>query len=186
MCYTTEGPELTRITVISSDNQIVYETLVKPDNPIVDYNTRFSGIVENDLISIKTTIRDVQAALLTIFSDKTILIGHSLENDLQALKVFRFIGKFEFNHSLFMKWFICYFSWFTARWSIRVLSSRTIEDLLTRKPCDHWPMTSWKKLFRIVVMKHPFNHVVECSFHFNWFQPMDTTVQRTLSHAWNW
>ena len=36
---------------------------------------------------VKITIRDVQAALLARFSDKTILIGHSLESDLHALKV---------------------------------------------------------------------------------------------------
>lgn len=87
MCYTTEGPELTRITVISSDNQTVYETLVKPDNPILDYNTRFSGITEEDMANVKTTIRDVQAVLLSKFSNKTILIGHSFDSDLRALKV---------------------------------------------------------------------------------------------------
>ena len=36
---------------------------------------------------VKVSIRDVQAALLTMFSSKTILIGHSLESDLNALKV---------------------------------------------------------------------------------------------------
>ena len=36
---------------------------------------------------VKLTIRDVQAALLARFSDKTILIGHSLESDLHSLKV---------------------------------------------------------------------------------------------------
>jgi len=36
---------------------------------------------------VSTTIRDVQAILLSLFNDKTILIGHSLESDLIALKV---------------------------------------------------------------------------------------------------
>ena len=40
MCYTTAGPELTRITVIDWKLNTVYDTIVKPDHPIVDYNTR--------------------------------------------------------------------------------------------------------------------------------------------------
>lgn len=40
MCYTTQGLELTRITVIDDDCGVVYETLVMPQNPITDYNTR--------------------------------------------------------------------------------------------------------------------------------------------------
>ena len=48
---------------------------------------RFSGISESDLEDCSVTLRDVQAALLTRFNAKTILIGHSLESDLLALKV---------------------------------------------------------------------------------------------------
>ena len=48
---------------------------------------RFSGITEKDLDGVKTTIRDVQAVLLSMFSSDTILCGHSLESDLKALKV---------------------------------------------------------------------------------------------------
>ena len=48
---------------------------------------RFSGLTRQDLKSVKTTIHDVQAILLSLFSDKTILIGHSLESDFVALKV---------------------------------------------------------------------------------------------------
>uniref|UniRef100_T1JBB2 C3H1-type domain-containing protein n=1 Tax=Strigamia maritima TaxID=126957 RepID=T1JBB2_STRMM len=86
MSYTVQGSELTRITVIDWQSKPVYETLVKPDNPIVDYNTKFSGITENDMEGVTTTLRDVQAVLLNKFSNKTILIGHSLESDFQALK----------------------------------------------------------------------------------------------------
>lgn len=40
MCYTTQGLELTRVTIINEDCNVIYETLVKPQNPIIDYNTR--------------------------------------------------------------------------------------------------------------------------------------------------
>jgi len=40
MCYTTQGLELTRVTVIDEDCNVIHETLVKPQNPIIDYNTR--------------------------------------------------------------------------------------------------------------------------------------------------
>lgn len=87
MCYTTKGLELTRVTVINSQLKVVYDTFVQPDNKIVDYNTRFSGVTEEDLQNTSITIRDVQAVLLCMFSCDTILIGHSLESDLFALKL---------------------------------------------------------------------------------------------------
>lgn len=86
MCYTTEGMELTRVTVVGWDLIPVYESLVKPTNPVLDYNTRFSGITEEDMEGVQTTIRDVQAVLLSLFSDRTVLLGHSLDSDLKALR----------------------------------------------------------------------------------------------------
>ncbi|XP_068393440.1 RNA exonuclease 1 homolog [Eschrichtius robustus] len=87
MSYTTYGLELTRVTVVDTELQVVYDTFVRPDNEIVDYNTRFSGVTEADLTDTSISLRDVQAVLLSMFSSDTILIGHSLESDLLALKV---------------------------------------------------------------------------------------------------
>lgn len=86
------GVELARVTVINSDLKTVYESLVRPEHRIVDYNTRFSGITREHMHGVKTTLRDVQAILLTKFSDRTILIGHSLESDFIALKVCMYLN----------------------------------------------------------------------------------------------
>ncbi|XP_005190423.2 RNA exonuclease 1 homolog [Musca domestica] len=87
MCYTTHGVELTRVTVVDINCRTVYDALVKPDNKIVDYNTIYSGITEQMLANETRTLRDVQAILMSMFNSQTILIGHSLESDLKALKL---------------------------------------------------------------------------------------------------
>lgn len=46
-------------------------------------------MTEADLADTSISLRDVQAVLLSMFSADTILIGHSLESDLLALKVSR-------------------------------------------------------------------------------------------------
>lgn len=44
-------------------------------------------MTQEDLENATITLRDVQAVLLSMFSAESILIGHSLESDLLALKV---------------------------------------------------------------------------------------------------
>ncbi|XP_046871657.1 RNA exonuclease 1 homolog [Hypomesus transpacificus] len=87
MCYTTHGLELVRVTVVNSDLKVIYDTFVKPDHEVIDYNTRFSGVGEGDVADACPSIRDVQETLLGFVSSDTILIGHSLETDLRALKL---------------------------------------------------------------------------------------------------
>lgn len=88
MCYTTYGLELIRVTLINHKFDVVYEKLVKPSNPILDYNTKLSGISQSDLNVVSTRLADVQRDLLELFSSKTILVGHGIDNDMKALKIF--------------------------------------------------------------------------------------------------
>ncbi|KAI9144483.1 ribonuclease H-like domain-containing protein [Paraphysoderma sedebokerense] len=87
MCYTSAGLELTRVSVIDESLQTVYDTLVKPERDILDYNTRYSGITAIQMINVTTTLQEVQEKLLDLIDEDTILMGHSLENDLRALKI---------------------------------------------------------------------------------------------------
>lgn len=116
MCFTGCGLELAKVTIIRSDGNMHYESFVRPERDIVDYNTRFSGITERDLNvdssfgmrrastasnssasstssnnsyyprTVKT-LTEVQNDILKFIFEDTILIGHSIENDLKALKL---------------------------------------------------------------------------------------------------
>ncbi|OTB07593.1 hypothetical protein M426DRAFT_317900 [Hypoxylon sp. CI-4A] len=88
MCKTAEDEfALTRISLVSWDGSIILDELVRPDKPITDYVTEYSGITRQMLAPITTTIRDIQAKLLQILGPRTILVGHSLESDLKALQL---------------------------------------------------------------------------------------------------
>lgn len=88
MLFTTNGLQLCKITVVGNDGRLVYETFVQPEDPIKDFNTRFSGVSAKDLKRGPTkSLKDVQNDLLGFINANTILIGHGLENDLRALKV---------------------------------------------------------------------------------------------------
>ena len=60
MVNTTLGSELVRVTMIDYTGESCYESLVKPDNKIVDYNTRYfdtlrllTDVIQRILVSSK-------------------------------------------------------------------------------------------------------------------------------------
>ncbi|XP_012220139.1 RNA exonuclease 5 [Linepithema humile] len=88
MCLTTSGNlELTRISIVDESMNIVYDSLVKPENPITNYLTRYSGITKEMLNDVTVTLHDVQQVLRTLLPPDAILVGQSLNSDLHTLKM---------------------------------------------------------------------------------------------------
>uniref|UniRef100_A0A7E4VM09 Exonuclease domain-containing protein n=1 Tax=Panagrellus redivivus TaxID=6233 RepID=A0A7E4VM09_PANRE len=87
MCRGRDGSSLlTRISVVDESARIIFDTLVKPDEPISDYLTQYSGISPESLKNVKTKLADVHAALRALLPPDAILCGHSLNFDLAAIK----------------------------------------------------------------------------------------------------
>jgi RNA exonuclease 1 len=79
---------LARISVVSwPDSKVVLDKFVKPELEITNYFTQFSGITPQILENVTTTLSDIQSELSTLLTPSTVLLGHSLESDLNALKM---------------------------------------------------------------------------------------------------
>ncbi|XP_004520216.1 small RNA degrading nuclease 5 [Ceratitis capitata] len=88
MCKTVIGQnELTRVSIVNEQLETVYETLVMPTNKIVDYLTPFSGITPSIMKTVTKTIKDVQREVQELLPPDAILVGQSLNFDLNAMKM---------------------------------------------------------------------------------------------------
>ena len=88
MCKTAEGSEVTQIAIVDESLNCIYKTYIKPDNPIIDYVTAYSGITAEIMKDVKTTLAEVIKHINNILPTQAIFVGHSLENDLKALKLY--------------------------------------------------------------------------------------------------
>ena len=101
MCQTESGPALTRLTVVAESQTVVLDVLVQPPEEITDYVTQYSG-VSAELLKVVSreggvavnragtmvlSMRQAQVAFLRLVSKETMLVGHSLDSDLAALKI---------------------------------------------------------------------------------------------------
>lgn len=61
--------------------------MVKPSDEITDYVTHISGVSEQSLKGITTTLFDIQKKIQYHVDGDTILVGHGLVNDMKCLKM---------------------------------------------------------------------------------------------------
>ncbi|KAJ3213400.1 hypothetical protein HDU67_002932 [Dinochytrium kinnereticum] len=85
MVYTSGGMELARVTVIDASGEMLLDELMKTTFPIVDFNTEWSGITSLD--GAKYDLAGVKTKMGQFMSKSTIVVGHGLENDLNALRI---------------------------------------------------------------------------------------------------
>lgn len=107
---TTEGERLARVSIVNYYGNIVFDTLVKPCDfhddkySVIDYREWITGIKPIDLMNAPS-FSNIEPILQKIVKGKTI-VGHSLADDLEILKIENIKNEFEFrdisNIALFM------------------------------------------------------------------------------------
>lgn len=83
--YKGSKSELGRVSLVNFHGNVIYDTYVKPDKPVTDYRTKYSGLRPQDIkngVSFETARKQVQDII-----DGRILIGHSIQNDLSVLQL---------------------------------------------------------------------------------------------------
>ena len=86
MVDTLVGKELARVSLIDHLGRTLYDSIVLPENEITDYITQYSGITPKMIRECKTSFKEAQRQLLSFLDEKSILVGHAIQNDLQCLK----------------------------------------------------------------------------------------------------
>ncbi|CAN6670467.1 hypothetical protein TRVA0_043S00364 [Trichomonascus vanleenenianus] len=96
MSYTTFGTEMVRLTAVDYfSKRVVLDRTVHPFGQIIDYNTLFSGISDlksglklpDGTILPTISFKEARRLFFELVSDSTIIIGHGLDNDLNAMRI---------------------------------------------------------------------------------------------------
>lgn len=79
MVYTRRGLSLARIILVNCKGETVLDIIVKPESPVMDYNTRFSGLTKN---LVDATIYDFkQVEFIILLNLLNLLYQNCCNND---------------------------------------------------------------------------------------------------------
>ena len=96
MSFIKHGLTLTRMSIVSfPDSRILVDTFVRPSDPVIDYNTYFSGVTADNLYPqdpansppVLNGIAEARRKLWEYCDANTIIIGHGLDHDLKCLRL---------------------------------------------------------------------------------------------------
>lgn len=138
--------QLARITLVDEQEQVLLDELVKPQEPVLDYNTNYSGITAEILAKATMSLQDIQRKLIQLLPSDAILVGHSLENDLKALKM---IHPYVIDTSLIYN----LSGSRTMKSSLKVLADRFVGMSIQNGPSGHNPHEDAVAALRLVKKK---------------------------------
>ncbi|KAM3184937.1 hypothetical protein ACTXT7_007409, partial [Hymenolepis weldensis] len=76
---------LGRVSIVDYHGNILYDVFSRPDKPITDYRTQFSGIRPRDLLNA-LPLKAVRQDVIQIIKNR-IVVGHAVWNDFEVLRL---------------------------------------------------------------------------------------------------
>lgn len=80
--------ELARVSVVNYTGDVLYDTFVRPREPVTDYRTKFSGVRESDIGLNSAAVDSFEAQrVVGELLNGRIVVGHALKNDFRVLRI---------------------------------------------------------------------------------------------------
>ncbi|EGC37092.1 hypothetical protein DICPUDRAFT_54227 [Dictyostelium purpureum] len=145
MCRTQGGElELTRISIVNEKRKVVLDEFVLPEREIIDYLTQYSGITKETLEKVTNRLPDIHKKLYEIIGPNTVLVGHSLENDLKAMK---------FIHRKIIDTAVLFPTGSSGKFPLKYLTKKYLNRIIQNKQSGHDSIEDAKAVMELVQLK---------------------------------